>query len=67
MVTLIVWQQNDKRTRKMQYDLESHQEAVKLARGMFAGMRTKIVNRSQRKWPVSMKSYCTLLQERGMY
>lgn len=66
-VTLIVWQQSDKRTRKMEYSIESHQEAVKLARNMFSGMRTKIVNKAQRRWPTKMRSYADLMQMHGSY
>lgn len=66
MVTLIVWQkQGNGKVRKLTYpDIPSHQEASKLARNAFAGMRTKIIDKGRRHFKQGMKSYCDMMRDR---
>jgi hypothetical protein len=39
----------------------SHAEASKLMRGMFAGERCKIIDKQQRSFPKTMRSYTDMM------
>ena len=43
----------------------THQSASQMARNAFKGMRTKIIDKGQRMWNKSMKSYCDLMEQQG--
>lgn len=71
MVTLIVWVKNEKgRRRRMEVnrDLDgkalTHSSALSMARGIYAGMTCKVVNKQQRHYPRNMRSYSDMMQER---
>lgn len=63
LVKLIVWYSSDKgkRTIEVTTDVDgtplTHQAANRLARGLYSGMRTKVVDKRQRPYSRKMRSY----------
>lgn len=61
-VKLIVWERSGRSGGKLEIECGSHQEANRLARSKFRGIRTKIVDNGQRDWS-GMRSCCDKMQE----
>ena len=68
-VELIVWQRTGKdsvRKISVKNDVDgeelTHQAANRLARGMYSGMRTKVIDNHERDWS-NVHSACDVMQE----